>query len=272
MNLLVPQVATILAIREETPDVRTFTVRPDAGRFAPYRPGQCAMLSLFGVGEAMISLTSMWSLETALEFSVKRTGRVTSALHQAEPGHKVGIRGPYGNSFPVDQWAGRNLLFVGGGIGLAPLRSAINHCLARRAGFGRVDIVYGARSPRDLCFREELLESWPRVPGVSVQVTVDAADAEWQGPVALVPPFLEQLKPDAADTIAVTCGPPVMIRYTLQVLSRLGFPDDRVFTTLELKMQCGVGKCRRCSIGSKYVCIDGPVFSCAELKQLPAEY
>ena len=272
MNPLVPQVATILAIREDTPDVRTFTVRPDGEDFPPYRPGQCAMLSLFGVGEAMISITSTWAPETALEFSVKRAGRVTSALHQAEPGHKVGVRGPYGNSFPVDQWVGHDLLFVGGGIGLAPLRSVINHCLGRRAEFGRVDIVYGARSPRDLCFRQELFESWPKVPGASVQVTVDAADAEWEGPVALVPPFLEQLKPDAAGTFAVTCGPPVMIRYTLQALTRLGFPDDRVFTTLELKMQCGVGKCGRCSIGPKYVCIDGPVFSAAELKSLPAEY
>ncbi len=272
MNSLVPRVATISAIREETPDVRTFTVQPDTGSLSPYRPGQCAMLSMFGVGEAMISITSTWSPDTPLEFSVKRVGRVTTALHQAEPGHKVGIRGPYGNSFPVEQWMGQSLLFVGGGIGLAPLRSLINHCLARRSEFGRVDIVYGARTPRDLCFRQELFESWPKVDGASVQVTVDAADADWQGPVALVPPFLEQLRPEAAGTIAVTCGPPVMIRYTLEALKRLGFPDDRVFTTLELKMQCGVGKCGRCSIGSKYVCIDGPVFSCAELRQLPAEY
>jgi NAD(P)H-flavin reductase len=265
-------VATILAIRVETPDVRTFTVQPDGEPFARYRPGQCAMISCFGIGEAMISITSTWSPQTALEFSVKRVGRVTTALHQAEPGHKVGIRGPYGNSFPVDQWAGRNLLFVGGGIGLAPLRSVINHCLSRRNEFGRVDIVYGARSPRDLCFRQELFESWPKVPGVSAQVTVDAADGEWNGPVALVPPFLEQLKPEATGTVAVTCGPPVMIRYTLEALGRLGFADDEVFTTLELKMQCGVGKCGRCSIGPKYVCVDGPVFSRAELKRLPAEY
>ncbi len=271
-NPLVPEVATIIDIVEETPDVRTFVLEPDAGPVFAYRPGQCAMVSVFGVGEAMISITSTWSPERPLELSVKRVGRVTAALHEAEPGHKVGVRGPYGNSFPVEEWEGKNLLFVGGGIGLAPLRALINYCLERRQSYSRVDIVYGARSPRDLCFKREIFERWPKVPGVAVHLTVDAADAQWQGAVALVPHFLERLAPSPSGTVAVTCGPPIMIRYTLATLEKLGFADEQIVTTLELKMQCGVGKCGRCNIGPRYVCLDGPVFTRAQLKELPQEY
>ncbi|MDQ7794296.1 MAG: FAD/NAD(P)-binding protein [bacterium] len=272
MNPLVPEIATIKDIIPETGDVKTFVVEPDnTGSFA-YRPGQCAMVSVFGVGEAMISITSTAARRGPLEFSVKRVGRVSGALHEAEPGHKVGVRGPYGNWFPLEDWAGRNLLFVGGGIGLAPLRALINHCLDERDRYGRVDIVYGARSPQDLCFKREIMENWPRVKDVGVHLTVDAANGDWQGAVALVPHFLERLGPSPEGTVAVTCGPPIMIKYTLASLTKLGFADDQIVTTLELKMQCGVGKCGRCNIGAKYVCLDGPVFTYEQLKQLPQEY
>lgn len=272
MNPLTPRVATIRDIIAETDDVKTFVIEPDAGDTFPYHPGQCAMLSVFGIGEAMISITSTAARRGPLEFSVKRVGRVTGALHEAEPGHKVGVRGPYGNWFAVETWEGRNLLFVGGGIGLAPLRALINHCLDARQLYGRVEIVYGARSPRDLCFKREIMENWPRVEDVGVHLTVDAAADGWPGAVALVPHFLEQLNPSPEGTVAITCGPPVMIKYTLQSLKKLGFADDQIVTTLELKMQCGVGKCGRCNIGSKYVCLDGPVFTYEQLKQLPQEY
>jgi NAD(P)H-flavin reductase len=272
---LIPRVATIESIRPETAagDVKTFVVSIDGleGTFG-HRPGQCAMLSWFGAGECMISITSSPTRGPQLEFAVKSTGRVTGVLHEAEPGQKVGIRGPYGNGFPVEQWYGKRLLFVGGGIGLAPLRSVINYCLDRRELFGAIDIVYGARSPGDLCFKDELFAAWPAAPDARVHLTVDRGDDGWNGPVGFVPPFLAELAPSPEGTVAVTCGPPVMIKLVLGVLERLGFADDQIITTLELKMQCGVGKCGRCNVGSKYVCKDGPVFSLKELKGLPAEY
>jgi len=220
----------------------------------------------------MISITSTARRGGPLEFSIKRVGRVTGALHEAEPGQKVGVRGPYGNHFPVDSWDGSHLLFVGGGIGLAPLRAVINHCLDQRERYGQIAIVYGARSPRDLCFKKDLTENWPRVEKVGVHLTVDAADADWKGEVALVPHFLTRLGPSPENTVAVTCGPPIMIKYTLAALERLGFADHQIVTTLELKMQCGIGKCGRCNIGAKYVCIDGPVFTYAKIRELPQEY
>ncbi|HHY38096.1 MAG TPA: hypothetical protein GX507_04125, partial [Clostridia bacterium] len=160
-NPLIPWVATILDVIPETAsgDVKTFIVEPDDPDFRAgfkYRPGQCAMLSVFGVGESMISITSSPSRPGPLEFSVKLVGKVTSALHEMEPGSKIGIRGPYGNWFPVDNWKGKNLAFIAGGIGLAPIRSLINYCLDRRSDFARVDIIYGARSPGDLCFKREI--------------------------------------------------------------------------------------------------------------------
>ncbi len=273
-NPLVPQVATIEKIITETDsgDVRTFIVEMDSRESFSYRPGQCAMLSVFGVGESMISICSNYSARGPLHFSVKRVGRVTSALHEAEPGHKIGVRGPYGNAFPVDEWKGRDLLFIGGGIGLAPLRSLVNHCLDARDDFGHIDILYGARSPGDLCFKRELRDNWPLAEDADVHLTVDAADEDWDGAVALVPHRLEELAPSPGGTVAITCGPPIMIKFTIEALKRLGFADDQIVTTLEMKMQCGVGICGRCNIGGRYVCVDGPVFTYEQLRSLPQEY
>ncbi|MFO8060518.1 MAG: FAD/NAD(P)-binding protein [Bacillota bacterium] len=273
-NPLVPQVATIENIIAETDsgDVKTFTVTVDEGEVFSYRPGQCAMLSVFGAGESMISICSNYRPAGPLEFGVKRVGRVTSALHEAEPGHKIGVRGPYGNGFPTEEWKGRNLLFIGGGIGLAPLRALINHCLDAREDFEAIDILYGARSPGDLCFRRELRDHWPKIPGVNVHLTVDQAEEDWDGAVALVPHRLEEIAPSPEDAVAVTCGPPIMIKFTIEALKRLGFADAQIVTTLEMKMQCGVGICGRCNIGGKYVCVDGPVFTYEQLRDLPQEY
>lgn len=275
MNPLLPNLATVREVIPETgsEDVKTFRVElEDPDKAFSFRPGQCAMVSVFGAGESMISISSDPLSPGPLEISVKRVGKVTAALHELEPGSKIGIRGPYGNGFPVESWHGKNLLFIGGGIGLAPLRSLISYCLHRRERFGEFHIVYGARSPQDLCFKRDLFDTWPKRGDLRLDVTVDAGDETWKGPVGLVPHFLESLSPSPKDAIAVTCGPPIMIKFTLMSLEKLGFSDEQVFTTLELKMQCGVGKCGRCNIGPKYVCIDGPVFSLKELKALPQEY
>lgn len=276
-NPLIPHSATIKEIISETAadDVKTFRMAFDKPEFMEsftWRPGQCAMVSLLGVGECMFSICNSPTRKEYIDFSVKRTGLVTNVLHQAGEGYQVAIRGPLGNSFPVDEWKGKNLIFVGGGIGLAPLRSIINYAMDNRDDFENIDIVYGARSPGDLCFKYDLNENWPAVKGVNVHVTVDRGDDDWKGPVGFVPAYLEQVNPSPENAIAITCGPPIMIKFVLQSLDKMNFTDDQVYTTLEMKMQCGVGKCGRCNVGHKYICVDGPVFTLEELKKLPPEW
>jgi NAD(P)H-flavin reductase len=272
-NPLLPQVAVVTEVRRETPDVKTFRVEAADGRelFA-YMPGQCAMVSLFPVGEALFSITSSPTRVGFLEFSIKETGILTRALHEIETGTEIGVRGPYGNGFPVEFLRGKDLLFIGGGIALAPLRSLINYCLDNRDDYGRVDIIYGARSSRDLVQREELFVNWPRIRDTGVHLTVDVRSDDWDGNVGFVPAFLEQLNPAPEGKVTVTCGPPIMIKFVLQSLAKMGYQPEDVITTLEMKMKCGIGKCGRCNIGDKYVCKSGPVFTLAELQQLPNEY
>lgn len=267
-NPLVPKKAKIIRIFAETPDVKTFHVSTAQGKpFIPM-PGQLAMLSLMEAGEAMFSVTSQG--ESHLEFSIKKTGVLTDALHEAPEGQMVGIRGPYGNGFPLELLRGKDLLFIAGGIGLAPLRSLIHHCLNNRGDYGHIQIIYGARTPQDLCFKEELLKDWP-ARGLAVSVTVDQGDAAWTGPVGFVPAYLEQLSPRPQGKKVVLCGPPLMIKFTIQSLDRLGFAHQDVITTLEKRMKCGIGQCGRCNIGSSYVCLDGPVYTLAQLDQMPQE-
>lgn len=277
VNPLLPQPATIKEVISETAvdDVKTFRMVFDDPEFMEsftWRPGQCAMVSLLGVGECMFSICNSATRKEFVDFSVKRIGLVTNVLHEMGPGSRVAIRGPLGNSFPVEDWKGKNLIFIGGGIGLAPLRSIINYVMDKRDDYARVDIIYGARSPGDLCFKYDLFENWPAVEDTHVHVTVDKGDDEWTGPVGFVPPFLEEVNPSPENAIAITCGPPIMIKFVLQALDRMKYTDDQVFTTLEMKMQCGVGKCGRCNVGHKYICVDGPVFTLEELKKLPPEW
>jgi sulfhydrogenase subunit gamma (sulfur reductase) len=232
-----------------------------------YLPGQFLEISVFGVGEAPISITSPPTRKD-LEISVKRAGAVTECLHKAEVGDVIGIRGPYGNGFPLDKLKGGDVLFIGGGIGLAPLRSLINFMFDNRGKFGRIFILYGAKTPEDLVFRDEL-GSWMKEKDTEVYVTVDKKDSKWKGDVGVVPKLLEKINPDLENTYAVVCGPPVMIKFTVKALIDMGFSDDQIIFTLERMMKCGIGKCGHCNIGSKYVCIDGPVFSYAEMKDVP---
>ena len=270
---LVPTTAVVENIRFDTPDVATFRVQlPEGGQAFSFLPGQCAMLSVPPAGEAIFSITSSPTETAFMEFSIKRCGEVTEQLHALEAGTQIGIRGPYGNAFPVETaLKGKDLLFIAGGIGLAPLRSVINYVLANRGDYGKVDIVYGARSPEDLVHRGDLFEYWPAAPDTSVHVTVDRPADNWSGHVGFVPQFVKDLSLSLDKTVLV-CGPPIMIKFVLQGLEELGFSREQVYTTLELKMKCGVGKCGRCNIGGKYVCKDGPVFRCDELQELPDEY
>lgn len=269
----IPKLGVVTDIRVDTPDIKTFRVEAIGGGRAVehYLPGQCAMLSIPGVGEAMFSITSSPTLTEYQEFSIKKCGCLTSWLHQMEPGQQITIRGPYGNGFPVKtDLKGKNLLFIAGGVGLAPLHSVINYVLDNRADFGTVDVLYGSRSADDLLDLDEIQNSWMK-KDINVHLTIDRPQDGWDGHVGFVPNYVTELGFDP-DKNALVCGPPIMIKFTLQALTGLGFKKEQVFTTMELRMKCGVGKCGRCNIGSKYVCKDGPVFRFDKLDELTGEY
>lgn len=270
---LIPRVGVVTEIRQETPDVKTFrVVGTDGRKLFEHIPGQCAMLSVPGVGEAMISITSSPTVEEYMEFSIKKVGVLTSWLHSMEPGQEILVRGPYGNGFPVDTtFKGRDLLFIAGGIGLAPLHSVINYVRAKRENYGHIDVVYGSRSKEDLVDLAEMQNEWMNEKDMNVYLTIDREEEGWDGHVGFVPNYVQELNFPTTET-AIICGPPVMIHFTLQGLQKLGFTNSQVFTTMEMRMKCGIGKCGRCNIGDKYVCKDGPVFSFDELGELPDEY
>lgn len=271
---LMPIIAEITDVRQDTPDIKTFRVlTPDGKKPFEHRPGQCAMVSIPGVGEAMFSITCSPTNKEYMEFSIKKCGCVTQWLHQAEVGQQITVRGPYGKPFPVDDaFAGHDLVFVAGGVGLAPLRSVINYCRFYRDKYGSIDIVYGSRSKDDLLDYKEIIEEWSKDAGVNVHLTIDREQEGWDGHVGFVPNYVKELGFDPKNKIAVLCGPPIMIKFTLAGFYELGFDKTQIYTTLELRMKCGIGKCGRCNVGSKYVCKDGPVFRFDELDALPDEY
>lgn len=270
---LIPMIGVVTDVRTDTPDVKTFrVVGLDGKKPFAHIPGQCAMLSMPGIGEALFSITSSPTNEEYLEFSIKKCGCVTTWLHEIEPGQQVTIRGPYGNGFPVDtELKGKDLLIIAGGIGLAPVRSVINYVRANRSNYGTLDIVYGSRSKEDLVDYQEILDEWMAEDGINVHLTIDREQPDWDGHVGFVPNYVKELNFDTSRTV-VMCGPPIMIKFTLAGLEELGFQRDQVYTTFELKMKCALGKCGRCNIGDKYVCKDGPVFRLDQMTELPDEY
>lgn len=272
-DVLIPKVGVVTNIRTDTPDVKTFRVEAlDGGVMFKHIPGQCAMLSIPGVGEALFSITSSPTTTEYMEFSIKKCGCVTDWLHAMEPGQQITVRGPYGNGFPVEgELKGKDLVFIAGGIGLAPLHSVINYCRANRENYGTIDIIYGSRSMDDLVDYEEIVNEWIPEDGINVHLTIDREQEGWDGHVGFVPNFVKEVNPDISKTVLM-CGPPIMIKFTLAALKELGFKETQVYTTMELKMKCAVGKCGRCNIGSKYVCKDGPVFRFDQLDALPDEY
>ena len=270
---LIPVIGVVTDIRIDTPDVKTFrVVTPDGKKPFEHMPGQCAMVSIPGVGEAMFSITSSPTNTEYMEFSIKKCGELTDVLHSLQVGDEITVRGPYGKNFPVEEdFKGKDLLFIAGGIGLAPLRSVINYVRHYRNNYGKVVIVYGARSKDDLVDIDEIQNEWVNEPNTDVYLTIDRPQEGWDGHVGFVPSYVKELGLDPNMT-AVLCGPPIMIKFTLQGLLELGFDKSRIFTTLELRMKCGVGKCGRCNVGDKFVCKDGPVFRMTELDELPDEY
>ena len=236
-------------------------------------PGQFCELSVLGKGEAPFGIASSPIERGFLKFTINKAGIVTTALHQMTEGEEIGIRGPLGNGYPIDLFEGKNILVIGGGFAFTTLRSLIAFFLQpeNRSKVKEITVIYGARMPGLLLYKEELLQ-WEKRSDIKLVVTVDWGDRDWMGKVGLVPNVLEEVAPPSENTYAVLCGPPIMIKFTFPKLMTLRFPDERIYTSLERRMKCGIGKCGRCNIGHLYVCKDGPVFNYGQLKKLPKDY
>ncbi|HOJ71255.1 MAG TPA: FAD/NAD(P)-binding protein [Syntrophorhabdaceae bacterium] len=272
-NPYLPELATITNIIEETPNIKSFHVvfnDPEKMKNFKFEPGQVGQLSVFGVGESTFVINSPPTRMEYLQFSVMKAGEVTNAIHELYVGDQIGVRAPLGNWFPYEQMKGKKILFIGGGIGLAPLRTLILFMLDNRKDYDDITILYGARTPPDLCYKDDLKE-WESRSDVNLILTVDTEYPGWTKRTGFVPTVLNEIAPSPENTIAITCGPPIMIKFVLQNLVKLNFKDEQIITTLEKRMKCGIGICGRCNIGSKYVCKDGPVFSLDQLKALPPE-
>jgi sulfhydrogenase subunit gamma (sulfur reductase) len=276
MNIYQPHLMRVLEIVDETSDTRTLKIGfqdEEFGKNFVHQAGQFAEYSAFGAGESTFCIASSPTRKGYLECSFKAVGKVTNALRRLRVGDTMGFRGPYGNSFPIEQMKGHSILFIAGGIGLAPVRSAIWNALDLRDQFKNISIVYGARSVGDLVYKREL-EEWQKREDVKAFIGVDPGGQtpEWTGIVERTPTIVEKYITESEDTFVVVCGPPIMIKFTLPVLSKLGFAPERIFTTLENRMKCGLGKCGRCNVGPVYVCKDGPVFSAAQMAAMPQEF
>jgi len=272
-NPYLPDMATIVEVIQEMHNIKTFRVvinNEERMKAFTFRPGQVGQLSVFGAGESTFVINSSPTRKDYLQFSVMRVGEVTSRLHQLQPGDQIGVRAPLGNSFPLEDLKGKNIVFIGGGIGMAPLRTLFTYMLDNRKDYKDITLLYGARSPADLTYKAELPE-WTARKDVNCVLTIDNPSDGWEHKVGLIPNVLLEINPKPKNTVAITCGPPIMIKFTLQALKKLGFEDENILTTLEKRMKCGVGICGRCNIGTKYVCMDGPVFTYAQLKELPSE-
>jgi len=275
-HLYQPYLVTVADVIDETVDTRTLRLEfqdPEVAESFTFRAGQFGEYSMFGAGESTFCIASPPTRKGYIECSFKASGKVTKALRDLNVGDTMGFRGPYGNSFPLDDWGGKNLLFVAGGIGLAPMRSVIWNVLDRRDEFGNVTVVYGSRSVGDLVYKREL-EEWAARDDMTLVTTVDPGGEtpEWTGKVGYVTPAVESTEPSPDNAVALICGPPIVIKLTLPALLKMGWSKDAVYTTLENRMKCGLGKCGRCNVGSVYVCKDGPVFTAAEIEKLPQEF
>jgi len=230
----------------------------DWKRFS-FLPGQFVMLELPGYGEIPISFSSSPSIKSTIELCIRRAGKVTEALHKAKRGAIVGLRGPFGTYFPMEQMKGNNILLIAGGLGLAPLRAPISFVIENRADFQNVYILYGAKNPSQLLFDYQY-DQWNRIDDITLEVIVEEPDKNWIGPVGMITKLLDDITVPADETYAIVCGPPIMFKFVCNRLNAMGIPMQRMFVSLERRMHCGIGKCCRCNIGSSYTCIDGPVF------------
>ncbi|MFH1215545.1 MAG: FAD/NAD(P)-binding protein [Pseudomonadota bacterium] len=235
-------------------------------------PGQFAMLSLAGQGEIPIGIASSPTEEGHLLFTVNRAGKVTTALHQMHKGARMGVRGPLGNGFPIDtEMKGKNIVIIAGGFAVTTLRATLLYLLANRQDYGKITFIYGARTPGMLLYRNEMAE-WAKRGDIDLHVTIDREAPGWDGLVGFVPTIAGEVAPSPENSVALICGPPIMIKFTMPPLEKIGWTDDQVYLSLENRMKCGVGVCCHCNVGPTLVCKDGPVFTRTEVKKLPIEY
>lgn len=275
-NPLLPIPMRVEKIITETEDgnIKTFNLASiNKGDEFSFLPGQFAQLSIFGKGEAPFGIASTPTQPEYLQFTVNKVGVLTTALHNLEEGEIIGVRGPFGNGFPLEVLEGKNMVIIGGGFAFTTLRSLTNYMLheANRSQFGDITVIYGARSPGLLLYKDELKE-WKVRSDLDLYLTVDRADDGWQERVGVVPNVIKEVAPSPENAYVLVCGPPVMIKFTLPVLNELGFSPERILLSLEMRMKCGIGMCGRCNIGSKYICKDGPVFTLSQLNGLPVEF
>ncbi|MCS7315172.1 MAG: FAD/NAD(P)-binding protein [Bryobacterales bacterium] len=258
--------ARVIAVERETHDTFTLTVAPaDGAAFEPFQPGQFSMLYVFGVGELPISISGDPAEAERLVYTVRSVGQATHALVSRKPGELIGVRGPFGTSWPVKEARGKDVLIVAGGIGLAPLRPVVYHVLRNRDDYVRLILLYGARSPRDLLYRKQLAE-WGRAPDTQVLVTVDYGGLSWRGHVGVVTTLFRQLRLHPAETAAFICGPEIMMRYVIRMLEARGLAPQDIHLSMERNMKCGAGFCGHCQMGPYFVCKDGPVFSYRQMQ------
>lgn len=272
INEYLPKKAKIEKIIEETPDTKTFVLHLEdkSDGVLKYKPGQFLMLSLAGFGEAPFTFASHQSQNSRFQVSVRRVGELTNALHQLKENDILGVRGPYGNAFPLDKIKNKDILFVAGGCGMAPLRSLIQYVFKNRKEYGKIEIIYGCRSPKDIFYKDEI-KSWQNSPNSDIHLTVDEPDESWSGACGVVCVLLPKIKLNPKTAFVFLCGPSVMIKFAIKDILKLGFIEQNIYASLERYMKCGIGKCGHCYIKGKYVCLDGPNFSYAEMKKLGIE-
>lgn len=271
-NAYLPSKAIIEDVIDESADVKTLTLRikEKNNGIVRYQPGQFMMLSLAGFGEAPFTFASVFLRKERFQISVKKMGSLTEALHNLKINAVVGVRGPYGNPFPLERIIGKDLLFVAGGIGMAPLRSALQYVFKKRKEYGKIEVVYGCRTPRDILYRNELL-SWQQMPHANIHLTVDTPDEYWGGACGVVCVLFPQIKLSPKRAVAFLCGPQAMLKFAIIDILKLGFKPHNIYASLERYMKCGTGKCGHCYIKEKYVCLDGPNFSYAQMEKLGIE-
>jgi NAD(P)H-flavin reductase len=267
-SIYVPELATIVRTEKLTDTEKLFEIKFDSGRELGHQPGQFVEVSVFGIGEAPISVSSSPTRNGTFELAVRRAGNVTGALHTMDAGSTIGIRGPFGTSFPVDEMKGHDVLIVAGGIGLVPLRSLIHYILDNRKDYNRLVVFFGARSPAERLFVDELVDLNKRAD-VEYHETVDRGDETWNGNVGVITTLFPHADMDPSRTYCVVVGPPVMYKFVILEAKGKGLPDKRIILSLERRMKCGVGKCGHCQINGVYVCQDGPVFRLSEIRSLP---
>jgi len=277
-NPYIPMLTRVKSIisENEVRDIKTLELefqKKEEYKAFDYIPGQFAEISIIGKGECPIGIASSPTEEGTIKFTIKKMGTVTSSFHNSDIGDTIGVRGPLGNGWPMEELKGQNIVVIGGGFAFSTLRSLVLYVLddKHRKDYGDITVIYGNRDSGEVLYRD-VLEEWEKRDDINVVLTIDREEESWTRKVGFVAAVVKEVAPSPDNAVAIICGPPIMIRTAVDELVKIGWKDEKILNSLEMRMKCGIGKCGRCNIGEKFVCIDGPVFSLAELKKMPNEY